>query len=46
MSIFILILSIVWVVLVYRVYGRYVDRKIVQSDPKKATPAVMYMDGV
>ncbi len=46
MSIFVLILSIIWVVLVYRVYGRYVDRKIVQSDPKKATPAVMYMDGV
>lgn len=41
-----LILSIVWIVLVYRFYGRYVDRKIVQSDPKKTTPAVMYMDGV
>jgi len=46
MGIFVLILSIVWVFLVYRVYGRYVDRKIIQSDPKKATPAVMYMDGV
>ncbi len=41
-----LILSIVWIVIVYRFYGRYVDRKIVQSDPKKTTPAVMYMDGV
>ncbi|MBM4332733.1 MAG: hypothetical protein FJ117_16230 [Deltaproteobacteria bacterium] len=41
-----LILAIVWIFLVYRFYGRYVDRKIVQSDPKKATPAVMYMDGV
>ncbi|MDI6756283.1 MAG: carbon starvation CstA family protein [Thermodesulfobacteriota bacterium] len=45
-SLVMLILAIVWIVLVYRFYGRYVDRKIVQSDPKKATPAVMYMDGV
>jgi carbon starvation protein len=41
-----LILSIVWIVIVYRFYCRYVDRKIVQADAKKATPAVMYMDGV
>lgn len=41
-----LVLSIVWVFLVYRTYARHVDRKIVQSDPKKTTPAVMYMDGV
>jgi len=41
-----LILSIVWIIIIYRTYARYVDRKIVQSDPKKATPAVMYMDGV
>lgn len=41
-----LILGIVWIVIVYRFYARYVDRKIVQADPKKTTPAVMYMDGV
>ena len=41
-----LILSIGWIVLVYKFYAKYVDRKIVQSDPKKTTPAVMYMDGV
>ena len=41
-----LILAIVWIILVYRFYGRYLDRKIVQADPKKTTPAVMYMDGV
>ncbi len=41
-----LVLSIVWVILVYRTYARYVDTKVVQSDPKKTTPAVMYMDGV
>jgi len=45
-SLIALILAIVWVFLVYRLYGRYVDRKIVVSDPKKTTPAVMYMDGV
>ena len=39
-------MGIVWIFLVYRIYGRYVDRKIVMSDNKKATPAVMYMDGV
>jgi len=41
-----LIIAIVWAFLVYRTYGRYLDRKVVQSDPKKTTPAVMYMDGV
>ena len=45
-SLIALILSIVWIVLVYRFYGRYIDRKIVVTDGKKATPAVMYMDGV
>jgi carbon starvation protein len=41
-----LILAIVWVILIYQTYGRYVDRKIVKSDPDKTTPATMYMDGV
>lgn len=41
-----LVLSIVWVFLVYRTYARHVDARVVQSDPKKTTPAVMYMDGV
>lgn len=45
-SLIALILGIVWIFLIYRLYGRYVDRKIVMSDNKKATPAVMYMDGV
>ncbi len=30
----------------YRVYAKYIDQKIVQADPKRATPAKMYMDGV
>jgi carbon starvation protein len=41
-----LILAVVWAIIIYRTYGRYVDRKIVQSDPDKTTPATMYMDGV
>jgi len=45
-SLLALIIAIVCAILIYRIYGRYVDRKIVQSDPKKTTPAVMYMDGV
>ena len=30
----------------YRVYSKYIDTKIMKADPKKATPAKMYMDGV
>jgi carbon starvation protein len=45
-SLIALILGIVWIFLVYKFYAKYVDRKIVMADNKKATPAVMYMDGV
>jgi len=30
----------------YRFYAKYVDTKIVKSDPNRATPAKMFMDGV
>ena len=30
----------------YRFYARRIDRDIIQSDPRKATPATLYMDGV
>jgi carbon starvation protein len=30
----------------YRFYARYIDEKIIKANPKRATPAVMYMDGV
>ena len=30
----------------YRLYAGYIDRKVVESDPNKVTPAKMYMDGV
>jgi len=32
--------------LVIEIYAKYVDTKIIKSDPKKATPAKMFMDGV
>jgi carbon starvation protein len=30
----------------YRFYAKYVDTKIIKSDPKRATPAKMFLDGV
>ncbi|MBC7226839.1 MAG: carbon starvation protein A [Thermoflexales bacterium] len=30
----------------YGVYAKTIDRKVIQPDPNKATPAKMYMDGV
>ncbi len=30
----------------YRYYAKYIDSKIIKADPKRATPAKMYMDGV
>jgi carbon starvation protein len=45
-SLLALIIAIVWAIIIYRTYGRHLDRNVVQSDPNKTTPAVMYMDGV
>ncbi len=45
-SLLVLILAAAGIVLGYFVYARHIDRKVVQPDPKKATPARMYMDGV
>src|SRR5215210_7356120 len=30
----------------YNFYARRIDRNVIQADPRKATPARMYMDGV
>ncbi len=46
MPLLILILSIAVVVVGYQVYSRRIDREVIQADPKRATPAVMYQDGV
>ncbi|OGQ84564.1 MAG: hypothetical protein A3F90_02875 [Deltaproteobacteria bacterium RIFCSPLOWO2_12_FULL_60_19] len=34
------------VYLAYTRYARRIDRNVIQSDPKRATPATLYMDGV
>lgn len=45
-SVIVLILGALGIALGYGWYARRIDRKIVQPDPNKATPAKMYMDGV
>ncbi len=45
-SVVVLILGFIVAFLGYRVYAKYIDAKIIKSDPKRATPAKMYMDGV
>ncbi len=42
----VVILGVITVYLTYTVYARRIDRNIIQSDPKRATPATLYMDGV
>jgi len=45
-AVVVLILAFVVFFIGYRFYSKYIDTKIMKSDPKKATPAKMYMDGV
>ncbi len=45
-SVVIVIIGLIVAFIGYRVYAKYIDTKIMKSDPKKATPAKMYMDGV
>ncbi|MFA6223968.1 MAG: carbon starvation CstA family protein [Desulfomonilaceae bacterium] len=45
-AIYVLIIGFVVAVLGYRVYAKYIDSKVIQADPKRMTPAKMYMDGV
>jgi carbon starvation protein len=45
-SVVVLVLGFIVAFLGYRVYAKYIDAKIIKSDPKRATPAKMYMDGV
>jgi carbon starvation protein len=40
------IIGAVTVYLVYTLYARRIDRNVIQSDPKRVTPATLYMDGV
>ena len=45
-SVVVLIIGFIVFFIGYRYYAKYVDTKIIKSDPKRATPAKMYMDGV
>ena len=45
-AIIVLILAALGILVGYGWYARTIDRNIIQPDPKKATPATMYMDGV
>src|SRR4030066_620665 len=45
-SVFIIIIGLIVFFIGYRIYAKYIDTKIIKSDPKKATPAKMFMDGV
>jgi len=40
------VIGILTVYLGYTRYARRIDRNVIQSDPKRATPATLYMDGV
>jgi carbon starvation protein len=45
-SIIVLILGFVVAFIRCRIYAKYIDSKVIKADPKRATPAKMYMDGV
>ena len=45
-SVIVLVLGFIVAFIGYRFYARYIDTKVIKSDPKRATPAKMYMDGV
>ena len=45
-TLWIVVIGILTAYLAYNFYARRIDRYVVQSDAKRATPAKMYMDGV
>jgi carbon starvation protein len=45
-TLWIVVLGVVTTYLAYNFYARRIDRQVIQSDAKRATPARMYMDGV
>jgi carbon starvation protein len=44
-SLWIVVIGVVVIYLAYTYYAKRIDRTVIQSDPNKATPARMYMDG-
>ena len=45
-TLWIVVIGIIVIYLAYTQYARRVDRNVIRSDAKRATPAKMYMDGV
>lgn len=45
-TLWIVVIGVLTTYLAYNFYARRIDRNIIQSDPKRATPARLYMDGV
>ena len=45
-SLWVLVFWVIILVVGYWVYARWASRRVFEADPKKATPAKMYMDGV
>ncbi len=44
-SLWVVVIGFVVIYLAYNLYARRIDRVVIQSDAKRATPATMYMDG-
>ncbi len=45
-AVLVLVLGFIVFFIGYRFYAGYIDAKVLKADPKRATPAKMYMDGV
>jgi carbon starvation protein len=46
MALTMMVIAILVAIFGYRLYAKVMDRNVIQSDPKRATPATMYNDGV
>jgi carbon starvation protein len=45
-TLWIVVIAAVIIYLAYNFYAKAIDRTVIRTDAKKATPAKMYMDGV
>jgi carbon starvation protein len=45
-SLWVVIFGTIVIYLAYNFYAKRIDREVIQADPKRATPAKMYTDGV
>src|SRR5574339_1311407 len=45
-TLWIVVIAAVIIYLAYNFYAKQIDKNVIKTDPKKATPAKLYMDGV